>query len=571
LGLLSQEPHLDPAATVREIVSASLVEVQQVVAQYQAITERLSACRDEEELRLLQPEHDEIEHRLEQLGGWQYQHRIDAILGHLDLVADEKRIDSLSGGERKRVALACALIRNPDLLVLDEPTNHLDALTISWLEEYLDLYPGALLLITHDRYFLDNVVERMAELSEGKITNYRGGYSDYLVARAERQETETRAHSRLLNLLRHEEEWLRRGVRARGTKSKYRAQNVLELREQAQREAEQKLQSRLSTTKRLGNTILEAENLTKVYQQQRLFQDLNFIMVKGDRVALLGPNGCGKTTLLRVLMGMAEPTSGAVTIGKNTHIAYFAQDRLDFNGELTIWEYISENAEMVKVGEQFRTVRSYLNDFKFSATQLPTRIKTLSGGEKNRLALAKLLLADANLLILDEPTNDLDIETLQWIEEALINFEGCLLFVSHDRFFLDKVANSMLVFEGDGRVTRHAGNYSLYQQLSDKRERADKNIDKNGAKEADARSAAPKKVRAGLSYKEQQELKTVEDMLKATEAAIAEVEEQLSNPAAYGLVNNHQLMAEKAETLEALKSKAEGLYETWLMLEEKRQ
>ncbi|MEW6735644.1 MAG: ABC-F family ATP-binding cassette domain-containing protein [Acidobacteriota bacterium] len=567
LGLLPQQPRFDPDATVQEVLAASLVEVQRLAADYQTITERLAACQDEAELRQLQPEHEQIEHRLEQLGGWQYQHRIDMILGQLGLTSDKKLIKELSGGQRKRVALACALIQNPDLLVLDEPTNQLDAITISWLEQYLDTYAGALLLITHDRYFLDNVVDRMVELAAGKATSYRGGYSDYLVARMERQETAERAHARLLNLLRREEEWLRRGVRARGTKSKYRVQNVLELREQARREAEQRLQSQLSTTRRLGNTVLESVKLSKTYDDRVLIKDLDFILMKGDRVALVGPNGCGKTTLLRLLMGIEEPTAGSVVRGKNTHIAYFSQDRLDMDDDITVWEYLAENAETVKVGEVFRTVRSYLSDFKFNSTHLHSKIAKLSGGEKNRLVLAKLLLADANLLVLDEPTNDLDIETLQWIEQALVDFSGAVLFVTHDRFFLDKVATSLLVFEGGGRVVRQAGNYSLYMQLRSE-PAVQQDLQPSPSLPLPAKRSTP---RTGLTYKEQQELATLEVKLSEMEEQMAELERRLSDPAAYQLANDHQGISALATQLQGLKAEADILYERWLALEEKRQ
>lgn len=574
LSLLAQEPKLEPTLTISETLASSLTAIQKIITEYQNITERLASCQDEKELQQLEPEHELIEQRLEQLGGWQYQHRIDTILGYLDLKADNRLIKNLSGGERKRVALACALIQNPDLLILDEPTNHLDAYTISWLEQYLDNYQGALLLITHDRYFLDNVVDRMVELSRGKATNYSGGYSDYLAERRERQETDSKTHNKLLNLLKREEEWLRQGVRARGTKSKYRVQNVFELREKARQEAEYQLHSRLSSTKRLGNTVLETNKLTKNYQEETLVKDLDFIMVKGDRVALVGPNGCGKTTLLRTLIGLETPTSGVITKGKNTEISYFAQDRLDLDGEITVWQYLSENAEMIKVGEEFRNVRSYLNDFKFDNSKLLSRIHTLSGGEKNRLVLAKLLLASTNLLVLDEPTNDLDIETLQWLEDSLINFPGCVLFVSHDRFFLDKVASSVLVFEGKGQIARYAGNYSLYKQLS---------ADKSQAKEPQTVEKAPKTsttstqpnlekkaTRTGLSYKEKQELKEVEIQLEVIEKEINTLESQLSDPVSHGLSSNYEQFNELNKQLESLKETADSLYQKWLELEEKK-
>lgn len=570
LGLLSQEPKLDLDLTIKETLAASLTTIQSVITEYQTITEQLANCQDQQQLQQLQPAHELIEQRLEQLGGWQYQHRIDTILGYLSLKADNKIIKNLSGGERKRVALACALIQNPDLLILDEPTNHLDADTISWLEQYLDVYPGALLLITHDRYFLDNVVDRMIEIAKGRAISYVGGYSDYLAERTERQETDAKVQNKLLSLLKREEEWLRQGVRARGTKSKYRVQNVFELREKARQDAEYQLHSRLSSTKRLGNTILETNQLTKNYHDQVLVKDLDFIMVKGDRVALVGPNGCGKTTLLRTLVGLEPATSGIITKGKNTEIAYFAQDRLDLDGEITVWQYLAENAEMIKVGSEFRNVRSYLNDFKFDNSKLLSKIHTLSGGEKNRLVLAKLLLANTNLLVLDEPTNDLDIETLQWLEQSLIDFPGCVLFVSHDRFFLDKVSTSILVFEGNGKIARYAGNYSLHKQLASDKASVEANEKKAAKTSASANSEKKSPNRTGLSYKEKQELKELEVQLETTEKEIATLENQLSDPASYGLGNSPEQFTQIGKQLEKAKDSVDLLYQRWLELEEKK-
>jgi len=567
LGLLAQEPKLDPNLTINQTLSASLSEIQQVISDYQLINNQIANCQDEDELKKLQPQHELIEQRLEQLGGWQYQHRIDTILGYLDLKAEDKLINNLSGGERKRVALACALIQNPDLLILDEPTNHLDAYTISWLEQYLDNYSGALLLITHDRYFLDNVVDRMIEIDRGRTISYTGGYSDYLAERAQKQETVAKVQNKLLNLLRKEEAWLRQGVRARGTKSKYRVQNVYELREKARQEAEYQLQGRLSSTKRLGNTVLETEKLTVYFQEQLLVKELDFIMVKGDRVAIVGPNGCGKTTLLKTLIGMLPATSGKIVLGKNTEIAYFAQDRLDLDGEMTVWKYLAENAETIKVGSEFRNIRSYLSDFKFDSNKLLSKIHTLSGGEKNRLVLAKLLLTSTNLLVLDEPTNDLDIDTLQWLEQALIDFPGCVLFVSHDRFFLDKVATSVLVFEEKAKVTRYAGNYSLYKELYSTPTSSN---EQTISKTTPTTQVVEKKANArkGLSYKEQQELTALETQLASLEEEIKTLELQLSDPISYGL--NHQQLAELGQQLEPRQNQLDQLYQRWLELEEKK-
>ncbi|MBX7222041.1 MAG: ABC-F family ATP-binding cassette domain-containing protein [Blastocatellia bacterium] len=570
LGLLAQEPHLTPNRTVQEVIDASLVEVRQVAAAFEQLSEKMAAAQNETELSQLHEEYEAVEHRMEQLGGWNYQHRIDAILGHLDIRRSAQAVESLSGGERKRVALACTFIRNPELLILDEPTNHLDVQTIAWLEAYLDEYKGALLLITHDRYFLDNIVDRMVEIADGTATTYRGGYSDYLEARAEREEIEDRTHSRLLGLLRREEAWLRRGVRARGTKSKHRIRTVLEMREQARREQEEFMRGGITSAQRLGNTILETKDLKVECAGIRLVENLEFILNKGDRIALVGPNGSGKTTLLRTLIGQIPPTAGTVTQGKNTSFAYFAQNRLDLDQELTVWDYINGNAEMVNVRGEFRTIRSYLRDFKFGNDHLHSKIKLLSGGEKNRLVLAKILLTDANVLVLDEPTNDLDIETLQWIEATLNDFQGCVLFVTHDRFFLDKVATGLLVFEGNGQVTKHAGNFSLYQQL---KAIADEEAKAQSAPPPALKTQAPevKKQRTGLSYKEKQELEQLEVKLAELEAEKKSLEEQLSNPELSGIGSNYQKLAEIGLTLDALHAEIDRCSERWLELEERNQ
>lgn len=569
VGVLPQEPQFDPTATIHDTLAASLVEIQQVIADYQAITEQMAATTNETEFLKLQAAHDEIEHRLEHLGGWQYQHRLDMLRGYLDIPDDQKRMGELSGGERKRVALACAFLRNPDLLVLDEPTNHLDATTISWLEQYLDTYPGSLLLITHDRYFLDNIVDRMVELSGGKAIGYKGGYSDYLMARAETEAQEARSHAKLLNLLRREEAWLRRGVRARGTKSKHRINSVLELREQARREAELNLSAHYAIQKDLGNTILETRQVTVQIEGRTLVNKLDFILKKGERVALLGPNGCGKTSLLKVLLKQAEPASGEVIHGKNTRIAYFSQDRDEMETPDTIWKFISENAEFVKVNGEFRNVRSYLSDFKFANERLDVPVCSLSGGEKTRLKLAKLLLLEANLLVLDEPTNDLDIDTMQWVEELLNSFAGCVLFVTHDRFFLDKVATSMLVFEGNGEVVNHAGNYSLYTQLKSLQEE-----DKAKSQKAEAQAANPqpkKTPKPGLSYKEKLELAALEKEIATLEQKKVEIETKLSQPAEFGIESNYQLLSDLTDELTSVNQDLETSLERWMELEEKRQ
>ncbi len=457
-------------------------------------------------------------------------YRITQMMDRLGLRERGQRIGELSGGTRRRVALARLLLEAPDLLLLDEPTNHLDADTTAWLQEYLRGYEGAVMLVTHDRYFLDKVVGRMLELERGVLASYNGGYSSYVALKAEQMEQESRANSRLLNLLRVETAWMQRGAKARTTKQKARIDRFTVLREEAVPTSRRETKLEFTTETGLGGTILELLAVSKGYGQEPLMEQLTLRMKRGDRIGIIGPNGCGKSTLLRMVTGEEPPDSGQVVIGKKTRFAYFEQHRTVLDPEQSLYDFLGEG-DYVTSGGQRRHKIGYLEDFLFPASDRQRKIGTLSGGEKSRLILARLMLEEANLLILDEPTNDLDIPTLQLLDAALAEFPGCVLVVTHDRFFLDKVATGILAFEGDGKVTFYEGNYSFYRQLKEKAEQVPPAASGRGA--APPKPASAPKIRKGLTYAERLELERLEPEIDAAEGKKASLEETLADPAAY--------------------------------------
>ena len=528
VGYLSQEPVLDDDSSVAAEIEGGLQEIRSAIAAFHELSERMAD--NPPDLDRLLARQGELSVWIEHHGGWNTDHRVSEIMTHLQLPDRHQKIGTLSGGTKRRVALARLLLQAPELLLLDEPTNHLDADTTQWLQDHLKAYPGAVMLITHDRYFLDEVVTRMLELERGSITSYQGGYSLYLEQREERLMGEANTRSRLLNLLRTETAWMRRGPKARSTKQKARIDRFYDLEENCSGPGRRDLKIGFSTEEGFGGTILELAEVAKGYGDKKLLKGVSFGMKRGDRVGVIGPNGCGKTTLIRMIMGEEEPDAGKVVVGKKTKISYFDQLREVLDPGQTVYDFFGEG-DYVGIGTEKRHKIGYLEEFLFSPEDRRRPISSLSGGEKSRLILARLMLQDSNLLILDEPTNDLDIPTLQLLDASLASFPGCVLMVTHDRFFLDKVATGVLAFEGEGAVTFYEGNYSNYRERKEQARVADSalRVERRESQQA----VRPEKAKKGLSYAERNELEKLEEGIATLEQQFAAVEAMLANPAAY--------------------------------------
>jgi len=561
---LPQEPELDPDLTIAETLERALADARRNLARFHEIAACLPGAGADEGGKLL-AEQQTLQLWLDHHGAWDLGHRIADISGRFGIIDPTRRVGELSGGWVKKVALAGMFLREPELLLLDEPTNHLDADTIAALEVMLRQYPGAVMLVTHDRYFLDRVVGRMFELEQGLLTQYRGNYSDYLRQKQERLESEGRSQSRLMNLLRREEAWLHRGPKARTTKQKARIGRVDELRGQKKDLRVRDVKLEFAAEQRLGGTILELRDLGIELGGRRLIEGLSFILRKGERIGILGPNGCGKTSLLKTVLGELDASAGEVVIGGNTRMGYLDQARSGLDPEQFVHEALGEG-EWVEVAGQKRHKIGYLEDFLFPAGEQRKRISTLSGGERARLLLACLMLQGANLLILDEPTNDLDIPTMQVLEEAFSEFSGCVLVVTHDRWFLDRVATGILHFEEAGRVVYYEGNYEDFLRYQELRVEGERQARKLDAKSAVAEPKARKKT--GLGYKEKLELEVVEREIAELEQAKAEYEQLLADPAQLG---DHLRLAEVAKSLEQLDSRLELLFARWEELETRNQ
>jgi ATP-binding cassette ChvD family protein len=461
VGYLSQEPQLDPTKNVRENVMEGVADKRALLDRYNEIAANYSDETADEMAKL----QDEIEAK----GLWDLDSKIDLAMDALRCPPDEAKVETLSGGERRRVALCRLLLEQPDLLLLDEPTNHLDAETVAWLEGHLQQYPGAVLIVTHDRYFLDNVTSWILELDRGRGIPYQGNYSSWLTQKQKRLEQEGREEEARMRSIEREREWIQASPRARQAKNKARFQRYEELVAKSADKAPQTAQIVIPVAERLGQTVIEADGLAKAYGENLLFDKLDFKLPPGGIVGVIGPNGAGKTTLFRLITGQEKPDSGVIKIGETVKLGYVDQSRDSLDGKKTVWEEISSGEEQIELGKRRVQSRAYVAAFNFKGGDQQKKVGALSGGERNRVHLAKMLKSGANVLLLDEPTNDLDVDTLRALEEALEDFAGCAVIISHDRFFLDRIATHMLAFEGDSHVEWFEGNFQDYE--ADKKRR----------------------------------------------------------------------------------------------------
>ncbi len=462
VGYLPQEPLLDEARTVRQVVGEGVGDVQSLIDRFNAISDRFAEPMSDDEMTKLMEEQAKMQDKIDAVGGWELERKLEIAADALRLPPWEAVIGKLSGGEKRRVALCRLLLSKPDMLLLDEPTNHLDAESVAWLEHFLEEYPSTVVAVTHDRYFLDNVAEWILELDRGHGIPWQGNYSSWLEQKTQRLAQEERQQDALAKTLKRELEWVRTNPKARQAKSKARLQRYEELASQEFQKRNETNEIYIPPGERLGDLVIECNGVRKGYGDRLLIESLSFGLPAGGIVGIIGPNGAGKTTLFRMLAGMERPDAGEIRVGPSVKLAYVDQSRQALNDKNTVWQEISGGLDLIKVGNYETSSRSYVGRFNFKGVQQQQFIGDLSGGERNRVHLAKVLKSGGNVLLLDEPTNDLDIETLRALEEALVAFPGCAVVISHDRWFLDRIATHILAFEGDSQVVWFEGNYQEY-------------------------------------------------------------------------------------------------------------
>ena len=469
VGYLPQEPELDPNKNVREEVVAGIGGMFAKVERFNAISEAFAEPMSDDEMNKLLEEQAKLQDDIDAAGGWELDRKLEIAADALRLPPWDAKIENLSGGEKRRVALCRLLLAAPDMLLLDEPTNHLDAESIHWLEKYLEQYPSTVIAVTHDRYFLDNVAEWILELDRGHGIPYQGNYSTWLEQKEKRLAQEERERDALRKTLERELEWVRQNPKARQAKSKARMQRYEELASREFQERNETNEIYIPPGERLGDLVIEAKGLRKAFGDKLLFDDLNFNLPRGGIVGIIGPNGAGKTTLFRMLTGVEQPDAGEIRVGPSVKLAYVDQSRQALNDKNSVWQEISNGLDLIKVGNYETPSRGYVGRFNFKGTQQQQLIGELSGGERNRVHLAKVLKSGGNVLLLDEPTNDLDVETLRALEEGLLAYPGCAVVISHDRWFLDRIATHILAFEGNSEVIWFEGNYQEYVEDYKKR------------------------------------------------------------------------------------------------------
>ncbi len=560
VAMLQQQCALSAASTVGEALRAASASVRALLDEHQRLSSDWAHTHGNPQL---EERLSALQHELDLADAWNLESTIKRIATELALPPEDRRVSDLSGGELRRLDLAATLLQKPDVLLLDEPTNHIDIDSIQWLETFLAAYRGTCILVTHDRYFLERVVNRIVELTNARLYSYPGNYEVYLERKAAREIIEAQTEQNRRSFLRRELDWIIRGPKARATKQKARIKRFDDLDEQGPPPRDRAFDFAIPEPPRLGKIAIETKAISFAYGDAPLFQDFSFILQKGMRVGVLGPNGCGKTTLLRVLMGVEAPQSGLVIMGETAQFLYVDQSHEEINPAHTILQHVTGGAEYMEVNGQRLFIPSYLEKFLFDRATLRMPMENLSGGERNRIDLAKKLLRGGNILILDEPTNDLDLYTLRVLEEAVLAFQGCAILVSHDRFFLNRACTHILSFEQNGEVVLVAGNHDDYLRYARERTEAKALAQPKPVKERPPKPEAPKGKR--LSWKEKQELATIEASIHEAEAEVQRLEDCIHEPKFY-----EQPYAKVQETLEALdaaKARVEERYTRWAELD----
>ena len=549
IGFLSQEFTLDETKNVKENILSGAQSELELIKEY-------------EKTSFDSPKKHHLEEKILQMDSWNLDKRIDILIQSLDAPEGEREISTLSGGEKRRVALCRALISKPDFLILDEPTNHLDTKSIEWLEDFLSTYNGTCIFVTHDRYFLDRIANRIVELSNGSLYSHSGNYTEYLINKAERQAVKEVEERKRQLFLKRELEWIRRGPKARRTKAKSRIDNFNEVSSIKNNEVELDVDLIIPPAERLGKKVIELKDVGIKLGNKILFEGFNYNFEAGKKIGVVGQNGAGKTTLLKMILGEISPTKGKIEIGETTQFNYVDQARLLLNDDDTVIKAIAGKSEFVQFGKQKLSVWTYLRRFLFADDRINTLVGRLSGGEKSRLTLAKILCNGGNFLMLDEPTNDLDLPTLRILEEALISFEGCVMIVSHDRYFLNRICDGILALEGNGEVYYSEGNYDYYIEKRKLRNKQEVSAVVKEKKE-DLRLKQKSKK---LSYKDAIELESIEEKIMQAESEVEKIENIFSSPDFYekyaSQTNELNLQLEEA------KKKVKNLYDRWDELEE---
>ncbi|MFW6199312.1 MAG: energy-dependent translational throttle protein EttA [Gemmatimonadota bacterium] len=464
IGYLPQEPELDPTLDVRGNVEQAVAETRALLDEFEAVNTRFGEVTDDEEMNALIDEQAALQEKIDAAAAWDLDRKVEIAMEALRLPPADADVSNLSGGEKRRVALCRVLLEQPDMLLLDEPTNHLDAESVAWLEHHLAEFPGTIVAITHDRYFLDNVAEWILELDRGEGIPWKGNYTSWLEQKQERLRVEEKQASARQKTVKRELEWVRMAPRARHAKAKARISRYEELLNQDEREQIRSAEILIPRGPRLGDVVIRADGVTKGYGEILLIDDLSFDVPRGAIVGIIGPNGVGKTTLFRMIVGQEEPDDGEITVGRTVSLAYVDQSREELDPEKTVFEEVSGGQDVLEFGRAEVNPRAYLSWFNFRGADQQKKVGVLSGGERNRLHLAKLLKSGGNVILLDEPTNDLDVDTLRALEDALLDFAGCVLVISHDRWFLDRIATHILAFEEDGDIVWYPGNYQEYEE-----------------------------------------------------------------------------------------------------------